>query len=64
MVARLRVRGTALTNRVEYNTRSAVAMGFMDKNYPYKTREYKCQREGNIIVKPHLLPRIQGLGGI
>ena len=27
------------------------------------TRDYNCQREGNILVKPPLLPRIQGLGG-
>jgi hypothetical protein len=30
----------------------------------YIIREYKCLREGNILVNPPLLPRIQGLGGI
>jgi hypothetical protein len=30
----------------------------------YITKEYKCLREGNILVNPPLLPKIQGLGGI
>ena len=36
-----------------------VNANYSKRVYTRQLREYNCQREGNILVKPPLLPRIQ-----